>query len=199
LNLLGVEKAGLFAFQLQPASNGVAGCCLQMAKREHQNEEYWSNLSGATGLIYGNHYTWTFVQGWQSHIDTPGAAQIAYLKSFFESRRWYDLVPDQDHVMLTAGYGKFASKGTVDGNDYATAARTSDGRLAIIYAPTMRRLSIDTTRLSGPVSARWFDPANGTYTAIEGSPFANTGSRNFTPPGNNRDGDGDWALVLEAN
>ena len=148
-------------------------------------------MSGATGLIYGNHYTWTFAPGWQSHIDTPGAAQIANLKSFFESRRWYDLVPDQDHVMLTAGYGTFASKGTVDGNDYATAARTQDGRLAIMYAPTIRPLTIDMTRLSGPVAARWFDPSNGAYTAIEGSPFANTGSRNFTPPGNNHDGDGD--------
>ena len=164
-----------------------------------RREEYWANLSGGTGLIYGNHYTWTFAPGWQSHIDTPGAAQIANLKSFFESRRWYDLVPDQDHVMLTAGYGKFASKGTVDGNDYATAARTPDGRLAIIYAPTIRPLSIDMTRLSGPVTARWLDPANGAYTAIEGSPFANTGSRNFTPPGNNHDGDGDWVLVLEVN
>jgi hypothetical protein len=41
---------------------------------------------------------------------------------------------------------------------YATAARTQDGRLAIIYAPTIRPLTIDMTRLSGPVTARWFDP-----------------------------------------
>ena len=162
-----------------------------------RREEYWANLSGATGLIYGNHYTWTFAQGWQSHIDTPGAAQIANLKSFFESRAWYDLVPDQAHATLTAGYGTFSSKGTVDGNDYATAARTPDGRLAIIYAPTVRTLSIDMTRLGGPVTARWFDPANGAYLAIDGSPLPNTGSRDFTPPGKNHDGDGDWVLVLE--
>jgi hypothetical protein len=164
-----------------------------------RREEYWADLSGATGLIYGNHYTWTFAQSWESHIDTPGAAQIANLKSFFESRTWYDLVPDQAHTTLTAGYGTFASKGTVDGNDYATAARTQDGRLAIIYAPTIRPLTIDMTRLSGPVTARWFDPANASYSGIEGSPFSNTGSRSFTPPGNNHDGDGDWVLVLEVN
>jgi hypothetical protein len=163
-----------------------------------RREEYWSDLSGATGLIYGNHYTWTFAPGWQTHIDTPGAAQIVFLKSFFESRAWYDLAPDQEHATLTAGYGTFSSQGTIDANDYATAARTPDGRLVIAYAPTIRPLTIDMTRLSAPITARWFDPANGAYIAIAGSPFSNTGSRSFTPPGNNHDGDGDWVLVLEA-
>jgi hypothetical protein len=162
-----------------------------------RREEYWANLSGATGLIYGNHYTWTFARGWESHIDTAGAAQLANLKSFFESRAWYSLVPDQAHATLTAGYGTFSSKGTVDANDYATAARTPDGRMAIAFAPTIRPLTIDMTRLSGRVTARWFDPANGAYIAIEGSPFSNTGSRSFTAPGANHDGDGDWVLVLE--
>jgi len=164
-----------------------------------RREEYWADLSGATGLIYGNHYTWTFAPGWESHIDTPGAAQIANLKSFFESRAWYDLVPDQSHTTLTAGYGTFASKGAVDGNDYATAARTPDGRLFIVYAPTIRPLTIDMTKLSGPVAARWYDPANSTYSAIEGSPFSNSGFRSFMPPGNNHNGDGDWVLALEVN
>jgi len=40
------------------------------------------------------------------------------------------------------------------------------------------------------VTARWFDPTSGTFTAISGSPFANTGSHNFTTPGNNSNGDG---------
>jgi hypothetical protein len=109
------------------------------------------------------------------------------------------MVPDQTHTTLTAGYGTFSSQGTIDASDYATASRTPDGRLAIAYAPTIRPLTIDMTRLSGPVTARWFDPANGAYIAIVGSPFSNTGSRSFTPPGNNHDGDEDWVLVLEAN
>jgi len=163
-----------------------------------RREEYWAALSGATGLIYGNHYTWTFAPGWESHLDTPGAAQIANLKSFFGAHAWPQLVPDQAHACLTAGYGTFSGKGTIDANDYATAARTPDGRLAIVYAPTIRPLTIDLTRLSGPVTARWYDPANGAESTVEGSPFPNTGSRSFTPPGKNHDGDGDWLLVLEA-
>ena len=53
-------------------------------------------------------------------------------------------------------------------------------------------------RLAGSVTARWYDPTRGTYTTIAGSPLANTGAQRFAPPGNNADGDGDWALVLEA-
>ena len=164
-----------------------------------RREEYWSILSGATGLIYGNHYSWTFADGWQTHLDTPGAAQIAHVKSFFESRPWYSLAPDDKHTTLTAGFGTFSTKGTVDGNDYATAARTPDGRLVIVYAPTVRPLTIDMTRLSGQVTARWFDPANAAYVAIAASPFSNSGTQTFAAPGRNHDGDGDWVLVLEVN
>jgi hypothetical protein len=45
----------------------------------------------------------------------------------------------------------------------------------------------------------WYDPASGTYLPIAGSPFANSGTRTFTPSGNNSDGGGDWVLVLETN
>src|SRR5262249_24599928 len=59
-----------------------------------RREEYWTNLSGATGQLYGNHYTWTFTAGWQSHLDSPGALQMPHVKAFFEPRAWYNLVPD---------------------------------------------------------------------------------------------------------
>jgi hypothetical protein len=52
--------------------------------------------------------------------------------------------------------------------------------------------------MAGPVTVRWFDPTNGTYQAISGSPFTNSGSRQFTTPGTNSGGDQDWVLVLEA-
>ena len=60
-------------------------------------------------------------------------------------------------------------------------------------------VTVDMTQLSGPLTARWYDPAGGSFTTIAGSPFANAGSTNFTTPGNNADGPGnqDWVLVLE--
>ena len=162
-------------------------------------QEYWTMLSGATGQLYGNHYTWGFISGWKNNLDTTGSIQMRYVTNLFASRQWQDLVPDQNHTMVTAGYGVFSSTGSLGSNDYLTAARTPDGKLAIAYMPTIRTIIVDMTKLSGTVTARWYDPANGTYTNISGSPFPNSGSWQFTPPGNNSDGNGDWVLVLEAN
>jgi hypothetical protein len=163
-----------------------------------RREQYWTNLSGAAGQLYGNHYTWTFVSGWQGYLDSPGAAEMPHLKALFEPRNWFDLVPDENHTVVTAGYGTFTNMGYVDDSDYATAARTSDGSLVLAYMPTQRALTVDMTKLRGMTTARWYDPSKGTYAAIAGSPFPNTGSQTFTPPGANADGDGDWVLVLEA-
>ena len=65
--------------------------------------------------------------------------------------------------------------------------------------PTIRTITVDLTKLSGPATARWYDPSNGAYTTIAGSPYTNTGTRPFTPPGKNNDGDTDWVLVLNAD
>lgn len=154
-------------------------------------QEYWSILSGATGHLYGNKYTWQFSGGWKEQLDTPGAVQMAYVVALFESRAWYDLVPDQEHTVVTAGFGNFGS------DTYATSARTSDGKLVMAYVPSARTLEVDMSKLSGPVTGRWYDPTVGTFTDIPASPFTNSGSRNFTTPGDNADGDEDWVLVLE--
>src|SRR6266481_523454 len=164
-----------------------------------RRQEYWTMLSGATGQLYGNGYTWPFASGWQSHLDTPGATQFGYVTALFAPRAWYNLIPDTNHVVVTAGFGAFATTGNVNLNDYATAARTADGSLVMMYMPTSRTLTVDMSKLTGPAVAHWYDPANSTYLSIAGSPFANTGTRSFTPSGNNSDGDGDWILVLETN
>jgi hypothetical protein len=160
-------------------------------------EEYWTMTSGATGQLYGNGYTWPFVSGWQNHLDTPGAIQISTMKTFFEPRAWYNLVPDTAHTLVTAGYGTYSDTGYVADNDYLTAARTADGSLAVVYTPILRTFTVDLSRLSAPATTRWFDPSNGVYAAVPGSPLPNTGTRDFTPPGSNEDGDGGWVLVLE--
>jgi hypothetical protein len=64
--------------------------------------------------------------------------------------------------------------------------------------PTVRTITVNLAKLSGAVTARWYDPSSGNYVSITGSPFANTGTRTFTPSGNNADGDGGWVLVLES-
>jgi Putative collagen-binding domain of a collagenase len=48
------------------------------------------------------------------------------------------------------------------------------------------------------VTAKWFDPTNGTLQTVAGSPFPNQGSHDFTTPGDNSRGDPDWVLLFQA-
>ena len=209
-----------YEFEHNPCTDGGSANNLR-------RQAYWAMLSGATGQIYGSAYTWRLEKGWETKLDSPGAIQLGYLKDLFASRNWNDLIPDQTHSLMTSGYhslagsiGKFADYvgkdcsgvgrifaslkertgfGSIATNTYATAARTPDGSLAIAYLPSIRTITVDMSKLSGPTEARWYDPTNGRYLEVQGSPFANVGSKQFTPPGNNGAGDGDWILVLDGH
>jgi hypothetical protein len=167
-----------------------------------RRQEYWALLSGAAGQVYGNGKIWPFTPDWRTQLDSPGAVQMAYVQRLFESRAWHQLTPDQQHRFVTGGYGTFDGT-TTNANlkkmdsDYATAAITPDGRLGIAYMPSPRALTVQMDCLSGPTYALWYDPSNGVYSPVAGSPFPNRGVKSFAPPGKNGDGDGDWVLVLE--
>jgi len=163
-----------------------------------RKQEYWTMLSGATGQLYGNHYTWTFESEWEQNLNTPGIRQLQYMNDFFSARQWWDLVPDQTLTVVIAGYGTFADSGSLHDNDYVTAARVPDGSLVLAFCPTNTTGTVDMTQMRGLTNASWFDQSNGTFSVIEGSPFGNTGTHDFITPGNNSDGDLDWVLVLES-
>jgi hypothetical protein len=192
-----------------------------------RRQEYWTMLSGATGQLYGSAYTWRLQKEWKSNLDTPGVIQLSHMKNLFTSKKWYDLIPDQTHTVVTSGYGsfsclvgkvlanvgknpdlisrflvrirKFSDIGSITTSTCASAARASDGSLVMAYLPTIRTITIDMSKLALMARGRWYDPTNGQYADIDGSPFANTGSKEFTPPGRNSSGDGDWVLVLETS
>lgn len=44
--------------------------------------------------------------------------------------------------------------------------------LVMVYLPSARPVTLAMSKLSGPVSARWFDPTSGSYMPISGSPFS---------------------------
>ena len=180
-------------------------------------------LSGATGQLYASLHTWQLINGWQSKLDTSGVIQLKYMKDLFASRIWYDLIPDQAHEVVTAGYDAFscfagsAATGIGRGQGYlaraitglrnlsviasnkcATTARTPDGTLVIAFLPTLRTITVEMSKLAKTTTARWYDPTSGEYLEVKGSPFINKGIREFRPPGTNSIGDGDWVLVLEA-
>jgi len=168
-------------------------------------QEYWTMLCGATGQLYGNHYTWTFARGWQTNLDTIGVAQLGYMQNLFAARKWYNLVPDQTHAFVTAGYGHFITYGPAAtpgrarfaNNDYVTAALTTDGTLGMAYLPQGGTITVDMSKLQNGITARWFDPSDNTFQSIAGSPLANTGTQKLTTPGRNSAGDPDWVLILE--
>jgi len=165
-----------------------------------RRQGYWTMLSGGTGQLYGNAYTWPFISGWKFHIDTVGVTQLTIWKEFFSSLPWQDLVPDQDHRIVTAGLGTYGNlQARVSKSDFCTVSKTPDGSLAVAYMPTARTITVNMASLKAPANAKWFDPTNGAYTTIPGGPFANTGKREFTASGNNNDGDGDWVLLLDAS
>ena len=77
-------------------------------------------------------------------------------------------------------------------NDYVTAARTPDGRLAVAYVPTGRTITIDRTLLAEGATAVWIDPASGARRTV---PVDDT----FRTPGRNAGGTEDWLLMLTAS
>ena len=159
---------------------------------------HWSILSGAVaGQFYGNEGTYIIDHSdVVNRLNTPAQQQLLHVKNLYSTRRWYHLIPDFAHVVATAGYGTCPA-GAEWGYNLAnatctTTARTSDGTLIITYMERRRAITINMTKLSAPAKAQWFNPQNGAYTTIAGSPFANSGSKVFMPPES-----GDWVLVLE--
>jgi hypothetical protein len=148
-----------------------------------RKQNYWTMLTGGMGQFYGNKYTWSFADGWKNQIDTPGVGQLGIWKTFFSSVPWQDLVPDQDHSVLTGGYGTYGDVDTrVSESDYGTAARTPDGSLVVVYMPTARAVTLNMASLQGAAKARWFDPASGSYQETANGPVPNSGSHEFSPP-----------------
>lgn len=166
-----------------------------------RRQAYMAMFAGACGHFYDTGpYSWYFETGWASYLDSyPGMTHvITRLKALLINRAWYDLVPDVTaHLVLTTGYGTYASPGNIDTNDFAPCTMTADGKLALIYMPTNRTMTVDMSKFSGTVTCRWFDPTDGSYTADAASPHTNSGSHDFSRSATNAAGDPDWVLVLE--
>lgn len=190
-------------------SVGPAGGTPQMLRAQ----AYWALLSGATGHIFGSEHVWAFGgprgspgqplpgNDWRAGMNRQPSREMVHVRKLFEGRAWHELAPDQDHTVITKGYGTFGADDVTPGGDYVTAARTGDGRLVMAYVPSTRTeartLTVDMTRLAGSADGKWFNPTDGKYHAIAGSPLGNTGLREFTTPGDNGTATNDWVLVLE--
>jgi hypothetical protein len=167
-----------------------------------RRQMYWTMTSGAAGYIWGN----TYVNNsnlanptWQSQMNTPATNQATLLMNLFKKYPWWTMVPDQGHQVVMGGFGTSNPNNTnLYLATYATTAWKNDGTLAITYTPVSTTLSVNMANFSKPMTALWYDPTTGSSTAINGSPFANSGSQNFTTPSTaHSDGTHDWVLVLQ--
>src|SRR5262249_17985807 len=118
-----------------------------------RQNEYQALLAGALGVTYGDYkvqdmdISWS-PSDWLPRMYLPGVQQMTYMRNLLASRAWYNLVPDQAHTVLTAGYGN---------TDYASAELSSDDSFFLAYIPTARTVTVDLTKLAGSqVKAQWY-------------------------------------------
>jgi len=161
---------------------------------ECRMQNYYAALGGGCGgQVYGAGWladNWDYA----GYRENGGRRHTVHFMNLFCRREWWSLVPDYGHSFVTAGYGTL-SPTTMD---YVGAAVNPAGTLGLAYCPKETRISVDMSRFVGPMSARWYDPTDGTFKNVAGSSLANSGAHNFTPPGKNAAGDSDLVLVLEA-
>jgi hypothetical protein len=156
---------------------------------------WWSILGTIGGYITGNGFVWPFDTGWQGHLDTQGAKDLARLNAFYRSIAWQQLVPTN----LGGSKNLIVAGGSTDSaNDWVAAAADPAGTILVAYIPPAHSgsITVDMTALSGTARARWFDPTTAVYSTI--GDFPNTGTQSFTQPsGNHIDGFDDWVLVID--
>jgi hypothetical protein len=172
----------------------------EITQRDVRMQAYQAMLCGAAGQVFGNNPVWHFhgpglfpsSVSWQQALDSPGARSMTHLRELMATIPWWLLEPDTDHALLIDGRGPETAR--------AVAARASDRSVALAYLPTSREVTVDLGQLAGPqVEARWYDPAEGRYLSVRGSPFAATGLRRLQPEhASNGSGFDDWALVLQS-
>ena len=156
---------------------------------------YWASLACTAGLVSGNRPIWLFDRGWQAALDSPGSHEMELLGRLLDTLPWTELLPSGlggMRELVTSGRGL---PGTAD---EVAAAATADGTALLAYLPPTgreaRSVVVDVTVLSGPATARWFNPATGGFVPI--GPVPNTSPRLFTTPGDNGSGLNDWMLVV---
>jgi hypothetical protein len=152
----------------------------------------WAITSGSPGEFYGTD-DWEFLPGWQNRLDSEAIRQVSSLREFMTGLPWWDLVPDDRDPIVTGGRGERVSDDAfrdVLASDDVTAARTPDGRTALVYVPTSRTITLDLRRLVPDATAFWVDPVT---TARHSVPL----TTHLTTPGQNSGGNGDWLLLVQ--
>jgi len=159
---------------------GYAG--YDVTGKEYRSQPYRTILSGGAGHTRGHRYLWSMYHygeenvlaygtfpgttSWNDYLDTAETTWDVNAKDFFQSIEWWSLIPDQN--LITAGENS--------GDYQKVAAFNSD--MIVVYYPTQSSATIDTSRLSSSVTARWWDP----FDKSEVNAGTHSGALTLTPP-----------------
>jgi hypothetical protein len=149
------------------------------------------------GITYGAHGVWPWIREpgeplnhkgsgiadpWRDCLRYPGAAQMTIMRNFLDRLPWTEFRPAQNLVIGPAPDAEFSN--------FISAARTEDGRIALVYTPVRQGVELDLSSFRIVVNATWLNPRNG-QRAGAGKLEARKSVR-MEPPE-----DGDWLLLLE--
>ena len=122
-----------------------------------RRQAYWTMLCGGAGDAYGSDL-WPFPANWRDIMRYPGATQLGYFRSFFESIPWWTLTPDVRHEAVVRGYGEWSKP------DFVTTAVSVDRKLLVSYIPQLTSVSVDFGYLAGnKFKIRFYDPRFGKF------------------------------------
>lgn len=156
---------------------------------------YLSMLSGAAGVTYGASglWNWETDEGnpthWRKALAYPSSTQIGQLGRLFRSIAWWTLIPRPNLIPSNLKVDSMALR--------AAFAMSDDGKLGVAYLPPrVAEITLDVSKFSGSVKARWFNPQTGRLGRVSAT-VENQGERRFSRP-DGREWD-DAVLLLEAD
>jgi hypothetical protein len=147
-----------------------------------RRQSYQALLSGACGQFFGNNPIWhfeaptapfTWTGTWQTELDSTGSVQQQYVKSLFISKEWWKLVPKSDASLVSSALSS--------GDTKVCPALASDNSFGMVWIPTSQTVTVVMSNFPSTVTARLYDPTNGTYSTV--GTFSNVGSQNIASGG----------------
>jgi hypothetical protein len=127
-----------------------------------RRQAYWTMLGGGCRQFLGNNPIWHYdgpglfpaTSTWLQAMDGPGSRDMIRLRALFLGLPWPQLLPEEDHTLITDGYGQ----------DTATCltALTADHTFSVTYIPSTgtaaRELTVNAAQFPRIISARWYNP-----------------------------------------
>ncbi len=164
-------------------------------------------LGGGFGgaYTYGCDWLQNATDPWDKYLNRGARPHIKFFSDLFKNRPWWNLKPDWTWTFLTAT--TLSGGSDIENDNYTMAAYDIvNGKLGIVYCTSAQTVTLNLSKMAGPVTVRWYDPTTGNYTNISGSPFSNAALHQFTTPSivhneintdDSAETSGDWVLVVE--